>query len=283
MKVLISDDDATSRLLMRSLLQKKLGYEVFETTDGLKAWQILDSGMAVDLCILDMWMPSMTGVELISKLRSDPRFQRQRVMLCSAENGRSAILKAASLGISAYLIKPFVAEQFLQQVRKACEGAKPASGQGVLEPIEAALPRLGIGRTTYLELIDVFTKDVSGLIADLRKPRANTNKGEMETRLNGLRGAGCSLGATALVAAIMRLEKTRTDDGHPATRSCVDSLQMENERLVAAMTDLAGEDEPPADGPPEQILKPLPVNNPKSASGPQKNTEKKKVELAPTA
>jgi DNA-binding response OmpR family regulator len=41
MKVLISDDDPTLRLLMRTLLQKNPGYEVFETTDSLKAWDAL--------------------------------------------------------------------------------------------------------------------------------------------------------------------------------------------------------------------------------------------------
>ncbi|MGD0411761.1 MAG: response regulator [Verrucomicrobiota bacterium] len=277
MKVLISDDDATSRMLMRSLLQKKLGYEVFETTDGLQAWQILDSGMAADLCILDMWMPKMTGVDLVRKLRSDPRFQRQKVILCSAENGRSAILKVASLGISAYLIKPFVADQFLTQVRKACEGAKTASGNGALEPTEAVLGRLGIGRGAYLELIDVFTRDVATLIAELRKPRANTNKGEMQTRLSGLRGAGGSLGAAALVAALLRLEKLGPEAGLSAIRSCVESLQMENERVVAAMAVIASQGEPPGNKPPEQNPKPAPAENPKSGSGPPKDAAKEKA------
>ena len=117
---------------MRSLLQRKLGHEVFETTDGLKAWEVLDSGMAADLCILDMWMPRMSSLHLVSRLRSDPRFQRQKVILCSAENRRSEILKAASLGISGYLIKPFGAEEFLKQVRKACEiGMTPPGERGV--------------------------------------------------------------------------------------------------------------------------------------------------------
>src|SRR5579863_2384921 len=98
MKVLISDDDATLRLLMGGLLRKRLGYEVVETTDGQKAWEALDSGLMTDLCILDLWMPGMGGLDLLAKLRSDPRFSRQKVILCSLENSRGAVQQAAALG-----------------------------------------------------------------------------------------------------------------------------------------------------------------------------------------
>jgi CheY-like chemotaxis protein len=184
MKVLISDDDPTLRLLMSTLLRKKLGYEVFETTNGLNAWQALDSGMAVDLCILDMWMPEMGGVDLLSKLRSDPRFKRQKVILCSSEDGKELILKVAALGVSGYLIKPFVTQHFLDQVRKACEGGQPAPGHGALEEIEAVLERLGIGREAYLQLLNVFAKDVAGLIGELQAASATEGKRDMETRLS---------------------------------------------------------------------------------------------------
>ena len=156
MKVLISDDDPTLRLLMSTLLRKKLGYEVFETTDGLKAWQALDSGMKADLCILDMWMPEMGGVDLLAKIRSDPRFKRQKVILCSSEDGKGPILKAAALGVSGYLLKPFVTQYFLDQVRKACEGSQTAPAREALENVEAVLERMGIGRETYLELLNVL-------------------------------------------------------------------------------------------------------------------------------
>ena len=255
MKVLISDDDQTSRLLMRSLLQTKLGYEVLETTDGLKAWETLNSGTTVDLCIVDMWMPKMSGLDLISKLRSDLRFQHQKVVLCSAENERSAIMKAVSLGIDGYLIKPFAAEQFLNKVRQACETGESLRRDGALEPIEAVLVRLGIERKAYLELFEVFTKDVAGLIASLREPRGKMPKGEMQMRLSGLRGAGCSLGAAALVEAIRRLEKIGPEKEFSAIRSFVESIQVENERVIAVMAVLASRDAPSEKKPQQQNLK----------------------------
>jgi hypothetical protein len=182
-----------------------------------------------------MWMPEMGGVDLLSKLRSDPRFKRQKVILCSSEDGKGLILKVAALGVSGYLIKPFVTQHFLDLVRKACEGGQTAPGHGALEPIEAVLERLGIGREAYLELLGVFAKDVAGLIGELQAASANEGKRDMETRFSGLRGAGRSLGAESLVAVLLRLGKTEPA-GEPATiRSCLDSLEHEHKRLIAAM------------------------------------------------
>jgi len=138
--VLISDDDVICRTLMGRLIRGKLGYEALETSDGLSAWNALDSGIAVQLCILDMWMPGLNGVELLSKLRSDSRFHQQKVILCSAENHKSAILKVASLGVSGYLLKPFITEHFLEQVKLACGGKPSATGPSPLKS-PAALGR----------------------------------------------------------------------------------------------------------------------------------------------
>jgi CheY-like chemotaxis protein len=274
MKTLIADDDPTSRMLMRRLLRNVLGYEVFEATDGLNAWQVLDSGMEVDLCILDIWMPGMNGLELISKMRSDARFKSQKVILCSLENGRNAVVQAASLGISGYLIKPFVSEQFLAKVRKICEGCQTEAARVVLESAEVVLGRLGVGMTTYLDLLNVFTQDVARLVQELQDQPAGGSLCDRETRLGGLCGAGRSLGAEALVAAILRLEKMDATAGPSWVRSCIESLQNENERVISAMKAITAPVEPSQNKPQERNSKltpPLPpVKSPEEYPGPGK-------------
>jgi two-component system chemotaxis response regulator CheY len=241
MKVLISDDDSTIRLLMRTLLQRRLGYEVVETSDGRKAWEALDSGMVLDLCILDMWMPELGGVDLITKLRADPRFARQKVILCSSENGRNQIMKVVSLGINGYVLKPFAADKFIDQVQKICEGTTAPPAHEVLEPRPAVLARLGTDEKAYLELLHVFTKDVTTLIAQLRNPASTLDAREMEIRLSGLRGSGRSLGALALVTVIQRLERM-VPTGEPSLmRACAQPLQVQNDHVIAAMNTLASQ------------------------------------------
>lgn len=249
MKVLICDDDPVLRLLMRTLLQKRMGYEVFETTDGLKAWEVLDAGLVADLCIVDTWMPGLTGVELISKLRSDPRFGGQKVILCSLENSRSAIMKAVSLGISGYILKPFVAQKFVDEVRRVCEGKQAAPVSQALEAIEAVIERLGGDRNVYLEMLNVFAKDVEELIRELR--HSGVKYGELKTHLARIRGAGRSLGSEALVAVITRMEAIDAAAEPSSIQSCADSLHIENERVIAATALIASQAKPSESKPQE--------------------------------
>ena len=148
-------------------------------------------------------------------------------------------MKAASLGIGGYLLKPFVAQQFVSQVRKTCDGGKSEPANEALQPIESVLERLGVELKTYVDLLHVFTKDVGGLLEELRKPSVTMNQQEMRMRLGGLHGAGRSLGADSLVAAIVRLEEFDPSADSPQLRTCISSLQQENERVREQATLIA--------------------------------------------
>ena len=68
-KILIADDDATDRTILRSALTH-LGYEVEETCDGDQAWRVLQGQRAPELAILDWLMPGLTGPEICRGLRA---------------------------------------------------------------------------------------------------------------------------------------------------------------------------------------------------------------------
>ena len=63
MKVLIADDSATSRILLRSSLLR-WGYDVAVAENGAQAWEILAAPDAPTMAILDWVMPHMTGPEV---------------------------------------------------------------------------------------------------------------------------------------------------------------------------------------------------------------------------
>jgi CheY-like chemotaxis protein len=86
MKVLVADDDPTLRMLMRELLRRNLDCEVIEAEGGSQAWQLLESQPAPDLCIFDVLMPQVSGLDLLAKIRNDPRLRRLKIMLCSSVN-----------------------------------------------------------------------------------------------------------------------------------------------------------------------------------------------------
>ena len=69
MKILIAEDDVTSRTVL-ALVLKKTGYEVIEAINGSDAWQALQQPDAPQLVILDWMMPEMDGPEVLRRVRA---------------------------------------------------------------------------------------------------------------------------------------------------------------------------------------------------------------------
>jgi CheY-like chemotaxis protein len=237
MKVLLAEDDPTLRFLMRNLLQGRLGYEVVVTNDGLEAWQALCAGLTPDLCIFDLLMPQLGGLELLTKLRADERFAKLKVVLCSSINERSTILASGKLGISSYLLKPFVADKFLSEVRKICE-PRPPDSQLPLEPLNTALDRLGCAKPVYMEMLGIFTTDVAGLVNGLRAP-GGMDRAAVKLRMGAILGAGRSLGAAPLMLGLASLDRALSASDESAFSAIATNLEEENGRIIAAAASLA--------------------------------------------
>jgi CheY-like chemotaxis protein len=103
-KVLIADDKATSRELVRMVLEK-CGYAVFEAGDGLEALRLAPE-VAPDLIILDLHMPGLDGFGVIGELRRDGRFAATPVMALTASAMQGDRERALSAGFTAYISKP---------------------------------------------------------------------------------------------------------------------------------------------------------------------------------
>lgn len=125
MKILVAEDNAISQELLRKILISR-GYEVVIAADGRVAWDLLCQGLNPDLCILDIMMPAMSGLEVLQRIRKDPRFKRLKIILCSALRDRETIAQGATLGIEYYILKPFKPDLVLQQVEKALQGLAEA-------------------------------------------------------------------------------------------------------------------------------------------------------------
>ncbi|MEZ5925872.1 MAG: response regulator [Hyphomicrobiaceae bacterium] len=102
--VLIADDDP----LFRSLAAKRiemLGARPIEATDGAEAWQIL-MREPVDLALIDIEMPGMTGVELIQCIRGYPGTKHLPAVMVTSISRGETIRAALAAGCTAYLTKP---------------------------------------------------------------------------------------------------------------------------------------------------------------------------------
>jgi two-component system chemotaxis response regulator CheY len=107
-RVLIVDDFATMRRVIRSLLQE-LGYSAMrDAEDGSQAMAMLEQH-TFDLVVLDWNMPNTPGIEVLRWVRSHETLSNLPVLMVTAEATREQILEAAELGVNAYILKPFTA------------------------------------------------------------------------------------------------------------------------------------------------------------------------------
>ncbi|MEN6317561.1 MAG: chemotaxis response regulator CheY [Syntrophaceae bacterium] len=122
-KILIVDDFATMRKVIRNLL-KQAGYEnVAEAEDGVAALKLLKS-TKMDFVISDWNMPNMTGIELLRAVRSDGELKTMPFLMVTAESLKENVVEAVKAGVSNYIVKPFTAEVLGEKIEKIMENIK---------------------------------------------------------------------------------------------------------------------------------------------------------------
>jgi len=119
-KILVVDDFATMRKVIRNLL-KQVGYEnIVEAEDGVIALRILKS-QKIDLVVSDWNMPNMTGMELLKAVRSDEELKSTLFLMVTAEALQDNVIAAVKAGVSNYIVKPFTAEILNDKITKILE------------------------------------------------------------------------------------------------------------------------------------------------------------------
>ena len=118
MQAIVVDDSRAMRMLMGRLL-KDIGFGVAEAGDGVQALVLLKERLAghpdgpVQLALVDWNMPEMSGIELVSTLRSDAAFAGLRIVMVTTETELSQVSRALEEGADEYLMKPFTRDDVL--------------------------------------------------------------------------------------------------------------------------------------------------------------------------
>ncbi len=117
MNVLIVDDFATMRRIVKNILTQ-IGFKNFlEADDGSVAWDILQK-QPVDFIVSDWNMPKMTGIELLKKVRADDRLKDLPFLMVTAEAQKENIVEAVKARVSNYIVKPFTPETLSEKIDK---------------------------------------------------------------------------------------------------------------------------------------------------------------------
>lgn len=116
LRVLVVDDQADTRAMVKNMLGECGITQVFDAADGRQAMQFMDTAFDfIDLVICDWNMPGMSGVELLRQLRTvDPRFP---FMMITGRADHSSVVEAKSSGVTAYIAKPFSTTQLEAKLR----------------------------------------------------------------------------------------------------------------------------------------------------------------------
>lgn len=124
MKILIVDDDPVSRRVLRQILAADPSYEIAEAGTGAQAWSILNTaGQHFDVAFLDISMPGIDGLQLLSQMRAIPALATLPVILCTSSNDRATVIKAAVAGARHYIVKPPSAPVVFIKLQQALAGS----------------------------------------------------------------------------------------------------------------------------------------------------------------
>ena len=127
MRILVCDDEVEIRKVLHLLLEQA-GYEVCEAADGEAAVEILRADAGVDLCIMDIMMPRMSGIEATRAIRS---FSSVPVLFLTARSLETDKEAAYSGGGDDYLVKPFSSRELLMKVEALTRRYNSYESKGV--------------------------------------------------------------------------------------------------------------------------------------------------------
>ena len=115
-RVLVVDDAAFMRMMVKDILTKN-GYEVVgEAENGMKALEKYQE-LKPDLVTMDITMPEMDGISAVKEIKKvDPN---AKIVMCSAMGQQAMVIEAIQAGARDFIVKPFQADRWLEAGRKA--------------------------------------------------------------------------------------------------------------------------------------------------------------------
>lgn len=112
-KILVVDDAAFMRMMVKDTLTKGGYTDLYEAVDGADAVEKFKE-VGPDLVIMDITMPNMDGLEALKAIKQEN--PASNVVMCSAMGQESMVIEAIKLGAKDFIVKPFKADRVLKTV-----------------------------------------------------------------------------------------------------------------------------------------------------------------------
>ena len=115
--VLLVEDEEDTACLVRFILERE-GYSIMHVSDGRMVKNLAETSSPPDLMLLDIMLPSLTGLELLRMVRTTPEWQWIPVILLTADSSSDSMKQASNLGATEYVQKPFAPERLLRSIHQ---------------------------------------------------------------------------------------------------------------------------------------------------------------------
>jgi DNA-binding response OmpR family regulator len=125
-RVLVVADNEHAAYLLRTLLERA-GYSVIVSPDGRDALAKVASLEPVDLVMLDLMLPYVSGYQVLIEARQNPKWQRVPIVVVTARTLEMDAVRALETGANDFIRKPFSPEELLARVRRAIELQRSAA------------------------------------------------------------------------------------------------------------------------------------------------------------
>jgi CheY-like chemotaxis protein len=132
--ILIVDDVAMNRLVLKRLLSRFDGLNVYEAEDGEIGWEKLPL-FAPGLIFCDIFMPKVDGLSFVMRLREHPVYFDTPVIITSAGKDREVVLKLKELGITDYLLKPYELKSTFERLEAHLRPLMNAATKGPMQAL----------------------------------------------------------------------------------------------------------------------------------------------------
>ena len=125
--LMVEDNARDEALTLRALKQSGIANEIVVTRDGVEAIDYLfgtgkyegrDTKILPQLILLDLKLPKMDGLEVLTRLRSDQLTKRLPIVVFTSSSEQEDMIKSYDLGANSYIRKPVDFEQFAEATRQ---------------------------------------------------------------------------------------------------------------------------------------------------------------------
>lgn len=115
--ILLVEDSATTRSLIRAVIEEIGDFDIVEAPTGFDALKLLPA-QDFDMVVTDINMPDINGLELINFVKGNPRYNHIPLIIVTTERSEEDKKRGMALGATAYVTKPFKAPELQGIIRK---------------------------------------------------------------------------------------------------------------------------------------------------------------------